>query len=96
MRYGSRALSKFHYAAVAAASLATLLVEQQDPVGVALFDRAMGQVLAPAATQAQLARIIGLLEAAQPDRPTELGAVLQVLADFERWLEAEDGAENST
>src|SRR5205085_5183403 len=32
MRYGgSRAFNKFHYAATAAASLATLLVEQQEP-----------------------------------------------------------------
>ncbi len=38
MRYGSGALTKFDYAATLAASLATLLVEQQDPVGLALFD----------------------------------------------------------
>ncbi len=81
MRYGSGPLSKFHYAATAAASLATLLVEQQDPVGLALFDRETREMLPPAATQAQLARIIGLLETAQPNRPTELGAVLQSLSE---------------
>jgi len=81
MRYGSGALSKFHYAAVAAASLATLLVEQQDPVGLALFDRQTGEILPPAATQAQLARIIGLLEHAQPDRETDLGSVLESLSE---------------
>ena len=81
MRYGSGALDKFQYAAVAAASLATLLVEQQDPVGLALFDRQTSEVLPPAATQAQLARMIGLLENAQPNRQTDLGAVLQTLAD---------------
>ncbi|MGD9723345.1 MAG: DUF58 domain-containing protein [Pirellulales bacterium] len=81
MRYGSGALSKFHYASVAAASLATLLVEQQDPVGMALFDRQTSEVLPPAATQAQLARLIGLLEQAQPDRETDLGAVLKSLAE---------------
>jgi uncharacterized protein (DUF58 family) len=81
MRYGSRSLNKFEYAAVAAASLATLLVEQQDPVGLALFDRQTSEILPPAATQAQLARIIGLLEHAQPDRETDLGAVLQTLSE---------------
>ncbi len=81
MRYGARALNKFHYAAVAAASLATLLVEQQDPVGLALFDSQMREVLPPAATQAQLARIIGLLENARPDRETQLGDVLTTLAE---------------
>jgi uncharacterized protein (DUF58 family) len=81
MRYGSGALTKFEYAGVAAASLATLLVEQQDPVGLALFDRQTGEVLPPAATQAQLARVIGLLEQAKPDRETDLGSVLQVLCE---------------
>jgi len=81
MRYGSGALDKFQYAALAAASLATLLVEQQDPVGLALFDRQTNEVLPPAATQAQLARMIGLLERAQPNRETDLGAVLQTLSD---------------
>ena len=81
MRYGSGAMTKFDYAATIAASLATMLVEQQDPVGLALFDTEQRELLAPAATQAQLSRIIGQLEAARPDRKTELGAVLQVLTD---------------
>jgi uncharacterized protein (DUF58 family) len=81
MGYGSRALNKFHYASVAAASLATLLVEQQDPVGLALFDSEAREVLPPAATQAQLSRIIGLLENAKPDRETQLGTVLQTLSE---------------
>ena len=84
MRYGSGPLNKFHYAATAAASLATLLVEQQDPVGLALVDRDMREILPPAATQAQLARIIGLLEQAQPNRETELGAVLKLLSEQTR------------
>jgi uncharacterized protein (DUF58 family) len=81
MQYGPRALNKFNYAATAAASLATLLVEQQDPVGMALFDNEAREVLPPAATQAQLARIIGLLENAKPNRQTQLGAVLNTLSE---------------
>jgi uncharacterized protein (DUF58 family) len=82
MRYGSgRPLNKFNYAATAAASLATLLADQQDPVGLALFDNETREVLPPAATQAQLARIVGLLEHAEPNRTTELGAVLQTLSE---------------
>jgi uncharacterized protein (DUF58 family) len=73
-------MTKFDYAATLAASLATLLVEQQDSVGLALFDNEERQVLAPAATQAQLAHIIHTLEQAKPDRTTELGPVLQTLA----------------
>jgi uncharacterized protein (DUF58 family) len=81
MRYGSGPLNKFDYAATVAASLATLLVEQQDPVGLALFDTEQREFLPPAATQAQLSRIIGQLELAKPDRKTELGTVLQALTD---------------
>ncbi len=81
MRYGSGALTKFDYAATVAASLATLLIEQQDPVGLALFDSQERKLVPPAATQAQLVRIIGELESSQPDRETQLGPVLQTLAE---------------
>jgi uncharacterized protein (DUF58 family) len=81
MRYGSGPLTKFDYGSTLAASLATLLVEQQDPVGLALFDNQQRQLLSPAATQSQLALIIGQLEEARPDRQTDLGTVLQTLGD---------------
>ncbi len=81
MRYGSQPLTKFDYAATVAASLATLLVGQRDPVGLALFDSQPRKILPPSATQAQLARIIGELETAQPNRETDLGVVLQTLAE---------------
>jgi uncharacterized protein (DUF58 family) len=50
-------------------------------VGLALFDKQTREVLPPAATQAQLSRIIGLLENAQPNRETQLGTVLQSLCE---------------
>lgn len=81
MKYGSGPLTKFDYAATLAASLASLLIEQQDPVGLALFDNQKRQVLPPVATQSQLQLIIGHLDEAKPDRETELGAVLQTLGD---------------
>ena len=81
MRYGSGPLTKFDYGATLAASLATLLIEQQDPVGLALFDKEERQILSPAATQSQLALIVGQLEQARPDRETDLGSVLQSLGD---------------
>lgn len=82
MRYKSdtAAMSKFDYGATLAASLATLLVGQQDPVGLALFDKFERRLLPSAATQARLVEIIEALEAARPDHETELGAVLQTLA----------------
>lgn len=81
MRYGSGPLTKYDYAATIAASMATLLVGQQDPVGLALFDSQRRKLLPPAATQAQLVRIVEELESSQPDRETQLGPVLQDLAE---------------
>lgn len=81
MAYGSGRLTKFQYAATVAASLATLLVEQQDPVGLVLADSQERQILLPSATQAQVARIVGTLEEAAPDRETDVGSVLQTLAE---------------
>ena len=46
-----------------------------------LFDSQPRKIIPPAATQAQLARIIGELEAARPDRETELGPVLKSLGE---------------
>lgn len=81
MKYGSGKMTKYDYAATAAASLATMLIEQQDPVGLAIFDNQSRKVIPPAATQAQLARIHGELENSKPDRETDLGQVMQELAE---------------
>ena len=81
MRYGSGGMTKFDYGATVAGALATLLIGQQDPVGLALFDREAHPFLPPAATQAHLAQIIGRLENARPDRETQLGPILRSLAD---------------
>jgi uncharacterized protein (DUF58 family) len=81
MRYGTRPMSKFDYGATVAASLATLLAQQQDPVGLALFDSQPRKLIPPAATQAQVVRIIGELEDSRPDRATDLGASLRTLSE---------------
>jgi uncharacterized protein (DUF58 family) len=81
MKYGTGPLNKFDYAATVAAALAHLLISQQDPVGLALFDKEQREVLPPVATQAQLARILGQLETSKPDRETNLGTVLQELSE---------------
>ena len=74
-------MTKFDYAATLAASLAHLCVTQRDAVGLALFDKAQQAFLRPAATQAQLAKIIDVLERARPDRETDLGGVLSQVCD---------------
>ncbi len=81
MKYGRGAMTKFEYAATVAASLAMMLVRQRDAVGLAVFDEAERAWLRPAATQAQLAKIIDILEKTKPDRQTDLAAVMRKVAD---------------
>lgn len=74
-------LSKFDYAATLVVSLAILLARQQDPVGLVLFDEEQGQTLPAATTQAQIHLISEVLQACRPARKTQLGSLLQSLAD---------------
>src|SRR5690606_31801980 len=83
MRYqgDAAAMSKYDYAATVAASLATLLIKQRDAAGLLLCDDQQRQYLPPAATRAQLAKIVDMLESASPDRTTEIGSVLNQAAE---------------
>jgi uncharacterized protein (DUF58 family) len=82
MKYrGSAVLSKFDYAATMVVSLAMLLARQQDPVGLILFDERATTVLPPAATQAQVMVMAGLLDRCTPSRKTEVGGLIRSLTD---------------
>jgi uncharacterized protein (DUF58 family) len=81
MRYGNGPMTKFDYAATVAASLASLCVEQRDAVALAVFDAAERVFLRAAATQAQLAKIIDVLDRAKPERESDLGGVMSQVCD---------------
>jgi uncharacterized protein (DUF58 family) len=81
MKYGNGPMTKFDYAATVAASLASLCVEQRDAVALAVFDASERVFLRPAATQAQLAKIIDVLDRSKPERESDLGGVLSQVCD---------------
>src|SRR3954467_9480518 len=81
MKYGRGAMSKFNYAATIAASLAHLSLRSRDAVGMAIFDNAERVWLRPVATQAQLMKILDILERTRPERTTELGHVMAKVCD---------------
>ena len=81
MKYGNGPMTKFDYAATVAASLASLCVEQRDAVALAVFDASERVFLRPAATQAQLAKIIDVLDRTRPERESDLGGVLSQVCD---------------
>lgn len=77
------ALSKFEYAQCVAASLAWLVLHQQDAVGLVTFDQQIRQVVRPSSSPAQLKQIVQTLEAAKPMAKTATGPILHDLA--QRW-----------
>lgn len=73
-------MNKFEYAATLAASLAYLLVHQQDAVGLLLFDDDIRAHLPTSSNRAHLQSILAQLEQARLDRPTGTKAIFTQLA----------------
>jgi uncharacterized protein (DUF58 family) len=80
MRYGSGPFTKFDYAATAAASLAYLIVQQSDSVGLATFDDAVRSFLRPSGQPSHLKELMRLLSPGPTKEKTRLGNTLHDLA----------------
>jgi uncharacterized protein (DUF58 family) len=75
-------LSKLEYAQCIAASLAWLVLEQQDAVGVATFDRELRANVRPASGASQFKQILHVLESASAaGRKTATGPIFHDLAE---------------
>ncbi len=82
MRYGEKSgWSKFDYAATAAASLAYLLQQQQDAVGLVMFSNKIEQTLRPSTHPSHLKLMLHELERVQPERTTDINDVFLALAN---------------
>jgi uncharacterized protein (DUF58 family) len=79
MRYGED-WSKFDYAATAAASLAYLLREQQDAIGLVTFSNKVEKHLPPSSHPSHLKLLLHELEQTMPDDKTDLAEVFPKLA----------------
>lgn len=80
MGYASNGWSKFDYGSTLAASLAYLMLKQQDAVGLVTFSGKVHTILPPRATQGHLLAILQALEGRRPSGETTTGLVLQELA----------------
>ncbi len=80
MEYRSGAMSKYDYGATLAASLARLLLLQQDAVGLTVFGERVRTELPPSAIPAGLGAFCSVLEGATPGGRTDLGALLHGVA----------------
>ncbi len=80
MNYASDGWSKFDYGSTLAASLAYLMLKQQDAVGLITFSTRIEKMIPPKATHGHLFALLKELEERKPIGETQAGPVLQELA----------------
>ncbi len=80
MGYASEGWSKLDYGSTLAASLAYLLLKQQDAVGLITFSKKIDKMIPPMASPGHFFGILKELEMSKPHGETLGGAVLQELA----------------
>ena len=80
-RYSSGKLTKLEYGCYLAAALAFLMIRQQDPVGLVLFDEQIRSFLPPRASTLHLNRLLQRLESIEPANRTGLGETFHDLAE---------------
>jgi uncharacterized protein (DUF58 family) len=83
MRYQGpqAAMSKLEYAKCAAAALAYLILQQQDSVGLATFDREIRSLIRPSSNPSHMKELLHVMERAEPERKTATGAIFHELAE---------------
>ena len=82
---GGGPMSKYDYGATIAASMAWLLINQQDQVGLTLFDGGIRIGIPPKGTGGHYRSMIHAMESASPGSATMVGAVLgKVAAQLKR------------
>jgi len=81
MAYGSRAMTKFEYAACLAASLAYLMTRQRDAVGLMAFDERIVQMLPASSRPGHLRAVLVTLDRLRLGRETHMAKPLTQLCD---------------
>ena len=83
MRYQGphAAMSKLEYAQCMAASLAYLVLEQQDSVGLATFDSELRALVRPSSSPSHLKQLLHVMSESVPARKTAIGAIFHGLAE---------------
>jgi uncharacterized protein (DUF58 family) len=83
MRYRgpAAALSKLEYAQCVAASLAYLVLQQQDSVGLATFDSELRAVVRPSSNPSHIKQLVHVMSESVPERKTAIGPIFHDLAE---------------
>jgi uncharacterized protein (DUF58 family) len=85
MKYNSKALTKYEYGSCIAASLSYLLLNQQDSVGITLFDNTIRSEISPSTNPGILKNIVNILEHAPNTGTTRIDELfLKVISSIKR------------
>jgi len=80
MDYTSNGITKFGYGCILAASLAHLIIKQQDAAGLVTFSDRIESYIPPRAKRGYLMEILRALEEITPSGETSVGKILQEVA----------------
>jgi uncharacterized protein (DUF58 family) len=83
MRYKSEgaALSKLEYAQCSAGALAYMILQQQDSVGLATFDKELRALVRASSNPSHLKQLLHVMEDSLPERKTSIGPIFHDLAE---------------
>jgi uncharacterized protein (DUF58 family) len=81
MDYGGKETTKLELASHIAASMAYLILKQQDSVGMVCFDKEVKSFIPTSSSMGHLRPILGTLATSEGKNKTDLGAVLNALAE---------------
>jgi uncharacterized protein (DUF58 family) len=80
MDYASNGITKFDYGCTLTASLAYLILKQQDAAGVVTFSNHIEAFIPPKAKRDYLVQILHALETRRPSGETNVGTILEEIA----------------
>jgi uncharacterized protein (DUF58 family) len=80
MDYASNGVTKFDYGCILTASLAYLILKQQDAAGLVTFSNRIESFIPPKAKRGYLMEILHALEERKPSGQTNVGSILQEIA----------------
>ena len=80
MDYSSNGITKFAYGCILAASLAHLIIKQQDAAGLVTFSDCIESFIPPRARRGYLMELLRALEGITPAGETSVGKILQEVA----------------
>lgn len=81
MQYGNGALNKYEYGCTIAASLAYLILKQQDAVGAVTFDSEVRDRVPVSSRRNHIMSVVKAMDAGQPDNKTDLEGIFRRVAE---------------